>query len=90
MVTMEEISEFLHQIAPLDLAESWDNVGLLVGRSDQTIAKGMTCLTLTPESVAEAVRERADLIVVHHPLPFRPIQRINDTTPVGRLLLSPD
>ena len=47
----------------------------------------MTCLTLTPDSVAEAVREQAELVVTHHPLPFRPLRRLTDDTPEGRLLL---
>jgi dinuclear metal center YbgI/SA1388 family protein len=46
----------------------------------------MTCLTLTPASVAEAADRRADLVVVHHPLPFRPLSRITCDTTVGRLL----
>ena len=32
----------------------------------------MTCLTMTPPTAAEAIERRADLIVVHHPLPFHP------------------
>ena len=47
----------------------------------------MTCLTLTPEVAAEAVRERADLVVTHHPLPFRPLARITSATGPGRVLL---
>ena len=47
----------------------------------------MTCLTITPASAAEAVAEQAELIVTHHPLPFRPLKRLTrDTTP-GSLLL---
>jgi dinuclear metal center YbgI/SA1388 family protein len=47
----------------------------------------MTCLTITPDSAAEAVAERAGLIVTHHPLPFRPQARLTADTPDGRLLL---
>jgi dinuclear metal center YbgI/SA1388 family protein len=77
----------LAQFAPPRLAEEWDNVGLLVGDSRQPVRRVMTCLTVTPASVAEAVAERADLIVTHHPLPFQPLKRLTaDHTP-GRLLL---
>ena len=38
--------------APPALAESWDNVGLLVGRHEQPVARVMTCLTITPASAA--------------------------------------
>lgn len=87
MVTTRDICEFLESLAPLELAEDWDNVGLLVGRRDQDVRKVMTTLTVTPESVSEAVKEEVDLIVAHHPLPFRPLARLTDDTVPGRLLL---
>ncbi|HUE71149.1 MAG TPA: Nif3-like dinuclear metal center hexameric protein, partial [Pirellulaceae bacterium] len=46
------------------------------------------CLTITPASSSEAVRERADLIVTHHPLPFKPLKRLTSDHTPGRLLLS--
>jgi dinuclear metal center YbgI/SA1388 family protein len=48
----------------------------------------LTCLTLTPEVAAEAVRARIDLVLTHHPLPFRPIGRITPETGTGRVLLA--
>jgi dinuclear metal center YbgI/SA1388 family protein len=47
----------------------------------------MTCLTITPTTVAEATEQRANLVVAHHPLPFRPITRLTSATTEGRLLL---
>jgi dinuclear metal center YbgI/SA1388 family protein len=47
----------------------------------------MTCLTVTPESAAEAVEAGAELIVTHHPVLFRPIQRLTTASPQGRILL---
>ncbi|HZZ73435.1 MAG TPA: Nif3-like dinuclear metal center hexameric protein [Pirellulales bacterium] len=83
---LAEISAFLESIAPAGLAEDWDNVGLLVGSRDHAVRRVMTCLTITQPVVQEAVREQADLIVSHHPLPFRPLKRITDASPEGRLL----
>jgi dinuclear metal center YbgI/SA1388 family protein len=87
MTTVATIAEFLEHFAPPRLAEEWDNVGLLVGSRDAQVYRVMTCLTLTAESVAEAVRDRAELIVTHHPLPFRPLRRLTNETVEGRLLL---
>jgi dinuclear metal center YbgI/SA1388 family protein len=84
---IQDACQFLEQFAPLMLAESWDNTGLLVGRPDAPLRAVMTCLTITPESAAEALEQKADLIVTHHPLPFHPLKRITATTPTGRLLL---
>ena len=86
MTVLEEICGYLEQIAPPYLAEDWDNVGLLVGDGAREIQRVMTCLTITPETVEEAVREKVDLIVTHHPMPFRPVHRMTTRTTVGRLL----
>lgn len=87
MPTVGEIAQVLEQLAPLALAEEWDNVGLLVGEANCSAARVMTCLTITADTVAEAVEGKANLIVAHHPLPFRPIQSITSATTTGRLLL---
>lgn len=87
MHSVREVSEFLTALAPPALAESWDNVGLLVGRYDQSVERLMTCLTITPDSAAEAIERGANLIVSHHPLPFRPLKRLTCETSEGRLLL---
>jgi dinuclear metal center YbgI/SA1388 family protein len=87
MATIQEVADVLAQLAPLALAESWDNVGLLVGDPAAPARRVMTCLTITPETAAEAVANRADLVVSHHPLPFRPLKSITAATLPGRLLL---
>ena len=48
----------------------------------------MTCLTVTPTTVREALEQRANLIVSHHPLPFRAIQAITSETTAGKMLLN--
>jgi dinuclear metal center YbgI/SA1388 family protein len=87
MPTVGQVAAVLEQLAPLSLAEDWDNVGLLVGETTWAADRIMTCLTVTPETAEEAIRGGANLIVAHHPLPFRPIKSITSTTTVGRLLL---
>jgi dinuclear metal center YbgI/SA1388 family protein len=87
MPSLTDVIAALERIAPLRLAAEWDSVGLLVApRND--IRRVMTCLTLTPEVAEEAVRERIDLVVTHHPLPFRPIGRITPDSGTGRVLLT--
>jgi dinuclear metal center YbgI/SA1388 family protein len=70
------------------LAAGWDNVGLLLGDRSTSIQRIMTCLTVTPEVAQEAVESKVQLIVTHHPILFRPIQRLTTDTPEGRMLLS--
>ncbi|MFO0899654.1 MAG: Nif3-like dinuclear metal center hexameric protein [Pirellulales bacterium] len=88
MPTIDDVAAHLEQLAPTGLAETWDNVGLLVGDRSRTVQRVMTCLTITGDSAAEAIAERAELIVTHHPLPFRPTNRLTADAPDGRLLLA--
>ena len=81
------LAEFLETFAPTTLAESWDNVGLLVGDSQAKVERVMTCLTITPASTLEAIDRRANLIVTHHPLPFRPLKQLTRASSEGRMLL---
>ncbi|MFN6163371.1 MAG: Nif3-like dinuclear metal center hexameric protein [Planctomycetota bacterium] len=85
---LQSVAQVLEQIAPLSLAESWDNVGLLAGDHADEVGRIMTCLTLTQTTLDEAIEHRADLVVVHHPIPFKPISRITGENPTGKLLLS--
>src|SRR5438105_628667 len=55
MTTVSAIAAFLDEFAPPRLAAEWDNVGLLVGDARREVQRVMTCLTVTPQSVAEAV-----------------------------------
>jgi dinuclear metal center YbgI/SA1388 family protein len=71
---------------PKRLAESWDNVGLLLGDPGVEVKRLMTCLTLTPVTVEEALRKKADLVISHHPCPFQPVRRITTETTLGRVL----
>ncbi len=88
MNTVATVCDFLKKFAPLDLAAEWDNVGLLLGEESAPVERIMTCLTLTPESAQEAIADKAQLIVTHHPVFFRPVKSLTDSTFEGRMLLS--
>ena len=83
---IQHVCQFLETFAPLRLAEDWDNVGLIAGDRQATVSKVMTCLTITAETVNEAIAEKAGLIVSHHPLPFRPIKKLTTDNIPSRLL----
>ncbi len=87
MPQVSQVVDILKQFAPLELAEEWDNVGLLVGDPERPVERVMTCLTLTQATADEAVREGAQLVVSHHPVMFRPVQRLTTADPQGKLLL---
>ncbi len=86
MTLIVDITNWMESLAPLRLSAEWDNTGLLLGDSQRAVRSVMTCLTLTPESVQEAIDENADLVISHHPLPFRPLKKVTTSEPTGRML----
>ncbi len=87
MTTVADWVRYLDAFAPLHLAASWDNVGLLLGERQRPCDRVLTCLTVTPEVVAEAVAESVAMIVSHHPIFFKGAKNLSDTTAEGRLVL---
>ncbi len=75
-LTIADACRLLESIAPRELAEDWDNVGLLVGDPAAPLHRVLTCLTLTPDVVDEAIASGANLVVAHHPLPFRGVKSL--------------
>ena len=64
MPTVADLVAALNDFAPPRLAADWDNVGLLLGDPVAPVQRALTCLTVTPEVVAEAVEQRAQLIAL--------------------------
>lgn len=83
---LADLCQFLDTFAPSSLAADWDNVGLLLGDPKETVRAALTCLTITPEVVAEAVESGVQLIVTHHPVLFRGTKNLSTNHPEGRLL----
>ena len=75
MATVHEIYDVMQQMAPLELAESWDNPGLLVNCGGP-VDKILVTLDITPEVVEEAAAKGCSLIVAHHPVIFSPLKRL--------------
>ena len=73
-----ELIQKLETLAPSGCACDWDNVGLLVGWKEQEIHRILIALDATDEVVEEAIRMRADLLLTHHPLIFKPLKKVND------------
>jgi dinuclear metal center YbgI/SA1388 family protein len=86
VTTVRDIAGWLDRFAPPGLAEPWDNVGLLWGDPENEVSRVMTCLTVTPRTSLEAVHERAELIVSHHPVLFRAVKRVAAGQPEGGVL----
>lgn len=78
----------LERIAPPELAEPWDRVGLLVGSGSAPLA-GPVLLTidLTERVLDEAIALRAGAVIAYHPVIWEPLRRVTDATPRQRIVL---
>ena len=75
MITVRQVYEAMQAIAPLELAEHWDNPGLLVDCGG-AVHRVLTALDITPEVVEEAAAKQCEMIVSHHPVIFDPLKRL--------------
>ncbi len=81
-----DILATLNNAAPFTLAESWDNVGLLIGTPAQPAHSILVALDPTNALLDEAIALGADTIVTHHPVIFKPLSAIDPAESQGRLL----
>ncbi|MGE4232386.1 MAG: Nif3-like dinuclear metal center hexameric protein [Bacteriovoracia bacterium] len=77
---LSEILGELNQKYPFDSAESWDNVGLLIGDPNSKVKGIVVSVNLGAEALAEAKKARANLIICHHPPIFKPTHRIVESS----------
>ncbi|MDB5308342.1 MAG: putative cyclohydrolase 1 type 2 [Gemmataceae bacterium] len=87
MPTVAEIAAGLEKFAPTRTAADWDNVGLLLGDPADRVERVVTCLTVTADVADEAVAERVNLIVSHHPILFRGVKQLTAGRGDGRVVL---
>lgn len=76
---LHRITDVLEGMAPLSLAQPWDNVGLLVGDAQAEVRTLLLTIDTTQAVVAEAKQRNAELIVSYHPILFEGAKRL--TTP---------
>ena len=76
MPTIREIYQYMNEIAPFDTAMDFDNAGFLVGDEGAEVTAALVALDITAQSVAQAQKLGAQLIVSHHPVIFNPMKRL--------------
>jgi len=86
MVVNSTVFRTMEEWAPLHLAYDWDPVGIQVGSASRPVKKVMITLDVLESVVDEAIENKVDLIIAHHPLLFKPLQQIDVTTPKGKVL----
>ena len=88
LATVNDLVELLEELMPSNLAEDWDNVGLMLGRKGKTVKRILLALDLSKEVVEQAVAQKIDLIITHHPAIFKKLKRVVDNDWQQDLLLT--
>lgn len=88
LATVNDLVELLEELMPSSLAEDWDNVGLMLGRRAKTVKKILLALDLTKEVVEQAIAQKTDLIITHHPAIFKKLKCVVDNDWQQDLLLT--
>jgi len=77
MMTLKDVIAVLDAIAPFETAEEWDNVGLMVGNQESPVKSVLIALDPSLEVIRSAVDNGYDLVLTHHPLIIKAIERID-------------
>ncbi len=83
----EQLVQLLESIAPLSLAESWDNPGYQVGPFHDNLDRVLFSLDPSYSVVDLAIKQGYSLVISHHPLIFKPIKRVDPSTAVGKIIV---
>ncbi len=76
-VTLDQVVAAMQAIAPLELAEDWDNVGLLAAPTrPRRISRALLTIDLTEPVLDEAIARKAELIIAYHPPIFDKLTRL--------------
>ncbi|MBQ5990782.1 MAG: Nif3-like dinuclear metal center hexameric protein [Oscillospiraceae bacterium] len=85
-ITVGDIYDEINRVAPFRTQDDWDNSGLLVGDRDTEVTGIITALDITHETIGETIAKKANLIVSHHPVIFRPLKHLSMSDPAVRLV----
>lgn len=77
----------IEQIAPAKLQESFDNSGLILGHPEMEVSGALITLDVTEKVIDEAIDNKLNLIIAHHPLIFKPLSQITGKDETERAVI---
>lgn len=84
---IKDITDFIENLAPVQLQETYDNAGLIIGDKNTEIKQILVCLDVTENIVDEAIEKKCQLIISHHPLIFKGIKKINGNNSIEKIII---
>ncbi|MEG0770413.1 MAG: Nif3-like dinuclear metal center hexameric protein [Clostridia bacterium] len=87
MSNTNDVYKILDENFPYDKAFNYDNSGIIFSLPD-TVNKALVTLDITSEVIMEAIKEKANLIVSHHPLSLDKITSVSSDKASNKLLIA--
>jgi len=84
---VKDVINYLEELAPLNYAEDFDNVGLLVGQYTQEVTGVLVTLDTLEAVVDEAIEKNCNMIVSFHPIIFKGLKKLNGNNYVERVVI---
>lgn len=84
---IKDVTTILERLAPLSYQESYDNSGLIIGDRNDDLKSILITLDCTEEVLDEAIKNKCNLIVAHHPILFKSIKKLNGDNYVQRVII---
>ena len=86
-MTIQDLLQYLNELAPFTYQESYDNSGLLVGDPKREITGVVVALDCTEEIIDEAISAGANVVLTHHPVIFKGLKRLTGNDYVERTVI---
>lgn len=87
-IKLKAVIEVIEKLIPPSLAESWDNVGLLINPTEDVFVENILLTNdLTEQVVDEAIEKKTDLILSYHPPIFHPFKKLNYSNWKDRIVM---
>lgn len=86
-MTIQDVTRILEELSPLEHAEDFDNVGLLVGNPKANLKGVLVTLDTLENVVDEAIKKECNLIVSFHPIIFKGLKKITGQSYVERVVI---
>jgi dinuclear metal center YbgI/SA1388 family protein len=84
---IKDIIAAIEIFAAPELQEDYDNAGLITGDPASDCIGVLCALDATVEVIKEAIEKECNLVIVHHPIIFKGLKKINGRTYVERVLI---
>ena len=86
-MNIHQIKTILNEIAPENTQSEWDNSGVQICFGPKNIKKILVAMEISDAVIKEAIDNKVDMIVTHHPLIFNPIKSLHFCKPESRYVM---